>query len=164
MYNPSSLRNVSPYLSDFDAILESHRSARQQQQSSTRCCVRIATPIVALVGGAVAYAGASGVNPQNYDQADTYHLNLQNGLIGAAGLVGGALVSWLVDKGVRACCALRDRAVEALPSRREDLAVPVEGAGLNPREVELEPEQQLTQDDFTTKQSAPTNKNPAGGV
>ncbi len=104
----------------------------ENQQSRFRRCARIVTPIVGLlVAGAGAYALASGVNRDNYDQTDTYHLNLVNGLSGAAGAVGGALVSWLADKAVSAYCCVRDRAVQP---------------------VELVGEQQPKESDFTTSE------------
>ena len=106
--------------------------ARASQPSSISRCARIVTPIVGLlVAGAGAYALASGVNRDNYDQTDTYHLNLVNGLSGAAGAVGGALVSWLADKAVSAYCCVRDRAVQP---------------------VELVGEQQPKESDFTTSE------------
>lgn len=126
-------------------------AARPSQPSSISRCARIATPIVGLlVAGAGAYALASGVNRNNYDQTDTYHLNLVNGLSGAAGAVGGALVSWLADTAVRTYCCVRDRAVQPLPRQtgaelfRRDLQAesPVEANDWEDPASELEPGQQ----------------------
>jgi hypothetical protein len=149
---------------------------RPSQPSSISRCARIATPIVGLlVAGAGAYALASGVNRDNYDQTDTYHLNLVNGLSGAAGAVGGALVSALGHYAVRAYCCVRDRTVEVLIPRDEDLAGQVnpsdlEASGMElvsgqrarvagereskASEVELEPGMPLAEADFTTVESA----------
>lgn len=131
------------------------------------------------MAGAGAYALASGVNGDNYDQKDTYYLNLVNGLSGAAGAVGGAFVSALADYAVRAYCCVRDRGVAESPAPSTSLGRPVVKGDVDEPEndpesqqrvnadglkesktsaVELEPkpepEQQVTEGDFETVNSA----------
>ena len=135
-------------------------AARPSQPASISRCARIATPIVGLlVAGAGAYALASGVNRDNYDQTDTYHLNLVNGLSGAAGAVGGALVSWLADTAVRTYCCVRERAVQPLPRqtgaetfRSELQAAALEEASTSVNAEDLVPEQQPQASDFANSQ------------
>lgn len=135
-------------------------AARPSQPSNSSRCARIATPIVGLlVAGAGAYALASGVNRDNYDQTDTYHLNLVNGLSGAAGAVGGALVSWLADTAVRTYCCVRERAVQPLPRRtgaetfRSELqAAALAEASTSVNAEDPVPEQQPQESDFANSQ------------
>ncbi len=115
---------------------ELNLAQQRQRQSAFRRCACIATPVVGLVAGVGAYALASGVHNSNYGQPDTYQLNLVNGLSGAAGVVGGALVSWLAAKGVQAYCCVRDRVAAALPATRDHLAQPVNAADLEDQEVQ----------------------------
>ncbi len=95
----------------------------ENQQSRFRRYACVATSVGGLVAGAGAYAWASGVNNNNYDQADTYQVNPFNGLVGAGAAVGAAAVSWLVAKGVQAYCCVRDRTVAIVrPPEEQDFA------------------------------------------
>ena len=79
----------------------------------------IAAPVLALAGGVTAYALACGVTADNFDQSDTYQLNLSNGLIGAAGLVGGAILPSLFASCRGAIRSLWDRSVARVQVAQE---------------------------------------------
>lgn len=183
MSNISPRQKLSPGAS---AIQHQHdQNVRaEQRSSSTFCrCARIVPPLAGLlVAGAGAYALASGINRNNFDQADTYHLNLVNGLSGGAGAVGGALLSALGDYAVRAYCCVRDRSGEDSPARRLTLAGPVTEKDLEDpttepvskrqvepaqkreskaSEVELEPGMPLQETDFATGKSAEPQEHPS---
>jgi hypothetical protein len=114
MQSPAvSARSSTPPPPTFHLTLPSPQSPASVSRAGTdspslfRRCLPIAVPVLALASGAASYALASGANTDNYDQADTYRLNLNNGLIGAAGMVGGAVLPLLAACGrsvVRALC------------------------------------------------------------
>ena len=87
------------------------RAELRPSQPSTACRILTVTSSMALVG-VVSYALASGVNGDNYDQVATYRPDLRNGLIGAAGVLGGALLPPLAAWGRRVVRALCERDVE----------------------------------------------------
>ncbi|MFY8105237.1 MAG: hypothetical protein ACOVK6_14140 [Ramlibacter sp.] len=95
-------------------------SVRSERQSNLfRRCLPVAVPVMALAGGAVSYALASSVNTDNYDQGATYQLDLRNGLIGAAGLVGGALLPLLAACGRSVIRGVCERRVQVAPMSLE---------------------------------------------
>lgn len=64
---------------------------------ASRNLLAVTTPLAALAGLASLYAWASGIDASNYDDPQPYELHWRNGLIGAAGLLAGAvpsLVAW----------------------------------------------------------------------
>jgi len=134
-FQPSS--RVNPRQSVVSGAQELNRNA-ENQQSRFRRYACVATSVGGLVAGAGAYALASGVNNNNYDQADTYQVNLFNGLVGAGAAVGAAAVSWLVAKGVQAYCCVRDRTVEIHHRRAEGQVVdaPAPAADLEAQDFE----------------------------
>lgn len=64
---------------------------------ASRNLLAVTTPLLALGGLAGLYAWASGIDTSNYDDPQQYQLHWRNGLIGAAGLLAGAvpsLIAW----------------------------------------------------------------------
>ncbi len=106
-----------------ERLFSAERDRVDGPSSASRRCLRIAVPLLALAGGAASYALASGVNTDNYDQGATYQPGLDNGLIGAAGLVGGALLPLLAACGRSAIRALCERRAEVrqLPVPRREM-------------------------------------------
>lgn len=62
---------------------------------ASRNLLAVTTPLMALAGMAGMYAWASGVDEGNYDDAQAYGLHWRNGLIGAAGLLTGAVPAFI---------------------------------------------------------------------
>lgn len=58
---------------------------------ASRTALAVTTPLCALAGLAGLYAWASGIDTSNYEDGQSYQLHWRNGLIGAAGLLAGAL-------------------------------------------------------------------------
>lgn len=110
-------------------LSQSDNPVSVDRPSLLRRCLPIAVPVLAFAGAAVSYALASGVNGNNYDQGATYQPERQNLLIGAAGLVGGALLPPLAACGRRVVRALCERGVQVAPDPRSPASMEEGRAG-----------------------------------